>query len=324
MQLPAELREAIAQRLEGVSRNVLAERAQRISELYRAGGASAAAIRDEIDGLAYAVSRMPATYAAVRNAFERLQQRSPGFSPRSVLDLGAGPGTAGWAAVDAWPAIETIAQIDSSPILLRLGKTLAQSSLHESLRQSGQIARNLTDVSRSELYAELVVLSYALAEVSPTQIDEILLNAWRQSAGALAIVEPGTPAGYERILRARKLLMDERARIAAPCPHELRCPLISPDWCHFAQRISRTRDHMLLKSAELPYEDEKFSYLVAVREELFEAAKMDRILAPPQVTGSGVALKLCRRDGSSELIQVAKRDAQTFRRAKKRSWGDEL
>jgi ribosomal protein RSM22 (predicted rRNA methylase) len=324
MQLPFELREAMARVLEGVSRTELAERAARMSEMYREGGASAKAIRDEMDALAYAVSRMPATYAAVRNAFGRLVERCPEFRPRSVLDLGAGPGTASWAAVDAWPEIDAISQVDAHAPLMRMGKAMAEEASSEALRNARQIIADLGRAFEDDLQADLVIVSYTLAELRRTEIAELMAGAWRRCAGALVVVEPGTPAGYERILRARDAAMEMGGRILAPCPHEKRCPLMAPDWCHFAQRVARSRDQMILKSATLGYEDEKFAYVIAVREELFHPGGSDRILARPEMGKAGVSLKLCRRDGSAGLVTIGRRDAEVFKPAKKREWGDEI
>ena len=62
--LPAELTAALDAKLHGLSRNDAAARAAMISQTYRDGGGSGA-IRSETDALAYALARMPATYAAV-------------------------------------------------------------------------------------------------------------------------------------------------------------------------------------------------------------------------------------------------------------------
>jgi ribosomal protein RSM22 (predicted rRNA methylase) len=324
MQIPAELREATDRALEGVSRKALNERASRMSDLYRSGGASAVAIRDELDALAYAISRLPATYAAVRNALERLRDRSPEFNPGSVLDLGAGPGTASWAATGAWPSIESITQIDSNSKLLGLGASLSASASSNALRNANRIGADITREFGDDMRVDLAILSYTLAELGPAQIALVLASAWRRCSGAVVIVEPGTPQGYEHILRARDLLRTSGARILAPCPHETKCPLAVPDWCHFVQRVARSRDHMLLKSAELAYEDEKFSYLIAVREPLFQPASQPRILARPEVGMKTINVKLCKLDGSAQLMTVTKRDAHAFKRAKKKIWGDEL
>lgn len=47
---------------------------------------------------AYMAARMPACYAAVYNVVEEVSMRLPAFAPESMLDFGAGPGTAVWAA----------------------------------------------------------------------------------------------------------------------------------------------------------------------------------------------------------------------------------
>ncbi len=324
MQLPAELREAISGMLEGVSRTALVGRSRRVSELYRSGGASAVALRDEIDALAYLVTRLPATYGATRHVLRRLEERCPEFRPRSVLDLGSGPGTASWAAVDAWPEIESITQVDSSSAWLELGRKLSQPASSEALRGARQTR---ADIARSLVQStqfELVILSYTLAELTSAEIEGALTKAWQHCAGALAIIEPGTPAGYKRILLARDRLQALNARIVAPCPHELPCPLAPGDWCHFAQRVSRTRDHMILKGAELPYEDEKFSYLVAVHEPLFRPAEKSRILARPGISRAGVSAKLCTVEGRFKSASIGRPDAQAFKRARKLEWGDEL
>ena len=52
---------------------------------------------------AYAAARMPGCYAAVARVFDELRQRLPDLAPRSMLDFGAGPGTAVWAAREARP-----------------------------------------------------------------------------------------------------------------------------------------------------------------------------------------------------------------------------
>ena len=324
MELPAKLREAISALLEGVSRTTLAERAARMSGQYRAGGTTACAVRDRSDALAYLVSRLPATYAAVRQVFSRLQERCPAFIPQSILDLGSGPGTASWAAVDTWPRIEAVTQIDRNDSLLQLGAAIADLAGREVLRNARRIPEDIVQEPASGLSAELVIISYTLAELRRDEISNLLQSLWPRCMGALVVVEPGTPSGYARVLDARKLLLDHSARILAPCPHQLPCPLAPPDWCHFVQRLSRSRDQLMLKSAALSYEDEKFSYLVAVREELFTAAKKSRVLAKPEVGKAAVVAKLCKADGSYGFISIARRDREAYNQAKKKTWGGEL
>src|ERR1700734_2922168 len=109
MQIPMELRAALNASLEGIARGPLTERA---SALYRDGDGSVLAIRDQTDALAYAITRSPATYGAVRNVLTRLQERNPAFTPHSALDLGSGTGAASWAIAETFPLIASITQAD--------------------------------------------------------------------------------------------------------------------------------------------------------------------------------------------------------------------
>src|SRR5215218_8324263 len=93
--LPAELKAALDAKLRGFSRNDAAGRAASISKTYRDGGGSGA-IRSEADALA----RMPATYAAVTASLNALVGIRPDLAPTSLLDVGAGPGTATWAVAE--------------------------------------------------------------------------------------------------------------------------------------------------------------------------------------------------------------------------------
>src|ERR1700753_2635296 len=93
--LPNDLRAALDAKLEGLSRQDTAARAALISKNYRDGGSSAT-IKSETDALAYALVRMPAPYAAVTASLNALPEGKPDFAPTSLLDVGAGPGTASW------------------------------------------------------------------------------------------------------------------------------------------------------------------------------------------------------------------------------------
>ena len=88
---------------------------------------------------------------------------------------------------------------------------------------------------------------------------------WAKTRDTLLVVEPGTPAGYARIIALRDQLIASGAHVAAPCPHDGKCPLAPPDWCHFTQRLPRSRAHKQIKGAELPFEDEKFAYVALTR-----------------------------------------------------------
>src|SRR5262249_36771210 len=87
--------------------------------------------------------------------------------------------------------------------------------------------------------ADLLVASYFIGELGEAERRELAELLWTKTRDTLLIVEPGTPAGYARIIAARGQLIAAGAHVLAPCPHDAPCPLQSPDWCHFAQRLPR-------------------------------------------------------------------------------------
>src|SRR5450432_2082594 len=111
--LPAELKAALEARPQGLSRNDAGARATLISQTYRDGGGSGG-IRSEADALAYALVRMPATYAAVTASLNALREIRPELAPASLLDVGAGPGTATWAATEAFPSLTHFTLLDAN------------------------------------------------------------------------------------------------------------------------------------------------------------------------------------------------------------------
>jgi len=311
MQLPPDLTKAMAALLEGVARKDLVLAAEKQSAGYRKG-ATSGAILTPADAAAYAVARMPATFAACAAVFARLIEVMPDFAPASLLDVGAGTGAASWAAREAWPGLAVLTMLDHNPALRTLARKLADGGpLAKAEILSG-------DLGVEKPKSDLVVASYVLAEIPEASAGATARHLWTSAAQVLVLVEPGTPAGFARIREARAALIGEGAHVAAPCTHDNACPMTGNDWCHFSQRLPRSRDHMLMKGAKVPFEDERYSYVVAVREKVSNGA---RILAPPLETKPGLTFKLCDENGLRSAF-VATRDKDEYRRVRKRAWGD--
>lgn len=318
--LPAGLAAAIAAQLEGRSRKALAESARRLSESYRGRKPTSDAIRDETDALAYALTRMPATYAAVVAALGRFAAEQPDFAPTSVLDVGCGLGAASYAASAVWPGVTAIEMVDRSLAFLTLAGTLAAGSGTAAVAGARITTADLTRLPDGAAAHDLVVAAYALTELADKDLAGVTAALWARAGGALVIVEPGTPRDHARLMDVRARLIAAGATILAPCPHAAPCPLAAPDWCHFSVRLPRSREHKLLKGAEAPFEDERYSYLVAAR--LGEAA-MARILSPARRGKAGMTLKLCTAGGLSEIF-LPKRDKARYEWNRKKDWGDAL
>ena len=320
--LPPALRLAADRLMEGVPRKDMAQRAGAISRRYRGGGGSAAVVTSQADATAYVLTRLPATYAACARAFAEAAARAPGFSPRSLLDAGAGPGGAGWAALEAWPQIAAASLLDSNRAFLDIAEVLAADG-PAPLKAAQRLRADLTAPGDWPA-ADLAVASYALAEIAPAALAGTVERLWAATRGLLVLVEPGTPAGYQRLLAVRDQLLAAGGVVLAPCPHQQPCPLAAPDWCHFSQRLARSRDHRLAKGAETPFEDEKFSYLVVARPGVAADAPASRVLAPPRAGKPGIELKLCTPAGALENRFAPRRDKAAYALARRTDWGEAL
>ena len=168
--------------------------------------------------------------------------------------------------------------------------------------------------------ADLVIAGYALTEIADADLGAVASWLWTAQPRSLVIVEPGTPRDYERLMGVRAALIGAGAEVLAPCPHKRACPLVAPDWCHFAVRLERTRDHKVLKSADAPFEDEKFSYLVAARPGV-GARTRGRVIKPVRRSKFDVMLEVCGEAGL-ETREIAKRDKAAFRDVRHVEWGD--
>ena len=141
------------------------------------------------------------------------------------------------------------------------------------------------------------------------------------SADVLLLIEPGTPPGFERLRAARTALIEQGALVLAPCTHAHACPMIAPDWCHFSQRLPRSRAHMQAKDASVPYEDERYAWLAVSRARRSAFEGQARVLAPPVESKPGRTFKLCTPGGLQSRF-VARRDREAFAALRRADWSD--
>lgn len=309
--MATSLRAALESAAAGVPVAQLAAAVRRLSDRYRLERAAGAPLlASDLDVLAYAAYRMPATYAACLAALDQL----PDLPVTTVLDLGGGTGALGWAAADRFPdARTTIAE--QVPAARSLGARLATSGPALDFR-----AWRLGD--SVPVAADLVTASYVLSELTEGQQDQLVDAALAAARQAVLVVEPGTPGGYHRILRVRSRLIAAGWQIVAPCPHAAPCPLVAADWCHFAARVERSALHRQLKGGDLSYEDEKFSYVAAVEPDSVVPQSVSRVLRHPVKRKGLVELTLCRPSGDAGREVVSKKQGARYRSAREVRWGD--
>lgn len=310
MALPPALQAAIERELQSIDRSRLARSVEQITEDYKHGRFHGALSSAE-SRAAYLVTRLPATFAANAFVFREVARLMPELQPNSVLDLGAGPGTATWAAREVWPELQKSALVESNRELLELGQRLAGGQPQEWLDAD---LNSLAEFPP----ADLAVLSYAIGELKSRSV--VIEKAWAAAQKVLVVIEPGTPRNFAVVAEIRRHLIQAGAYPVAPCPHTNECPMATArDWCHFAVRVERTSEHRKLKGGTLGYEDEKFSYLAFAKTPADHAEK--RIVRHPAIHGGHINLTLCTANGLQSST-VTRSQKQLFRDARKAAWGD--
>ena len=314
-----ELQQALDAAVQGVPFRELRHAARHLSDVYRAGGPAATVegASTPVGALAYAVTRMPATLAAMRAVFRELRARSGGAPVRTLLDLGAGPATTLWAAASELAELTGATLVEPNRDMTALARQLLfGTSVLARIQTTWQT--ELPPVTPADGSHDLVISGYVLTELDASERAAAVASAWRACRYGVVVILPGSVAGFQILLDVRQQLLELGAMIIAPCPHADACPLPDDDWCHFGVRLNRSSLHRRLKGGTLPYEDEKFAYVVATRD--VGAPAEARVLRRPVMMDRRVALKLCSVEGLRDEV-VSRRHREAYHAARKIGWG---
>lgn len=316
MDIPQKLKESIEKIQTGIKHTSLIEESQKISEKYRENdGKGKKLVTKQSEAIAYAISRMPATYCAVYSAlFESLKKYN--HEIKTVLDIGAGTGAATWVVTNLID-VEQVTCLEREEEMRKIGKQLMEKDLPN-------VEWKSFDLNKDEIEGkfDLVITSYVINELTTEDRQKAIEKMWNATNGILVIIEPGTPEGFKHILQAREILLQKNANIVAPCSHNGRCP-INPeeDWCSFYVRVTRSGIHKQAKKGELGYEDEKFSYIAFSKTPIvFSEA---RILRHPQINSGYVKVKLCTENGIEERT-YSKKDKEIYKKIRKLHAGNTI
>jgi ribosomal protein RSM22 (predicted rRNA methylase) len=324
MVFPQRLKDAIADEIAHAGASHLVDATEELSKRYRDpsrfDGSSPKKKRFMTSAAhrsAYLVTRMPATYAAVYHVMREIQARMPQINLYTLLDLGAGPGTVMWAMAEIFPSLQKVVLVEQDAELMAIGRRLAKNAGCSAIRTATWQASDLREFGAGSY--DLVTLSYALGELSEQSLPTLIKKCWQAADKAMVIIEPGTMPGFARIRAARQELIALGGHVVAPCPHSNTCPMPENDWCHFAERLERSRQHRQAKEGTLTYEDEKFSYVVVVKSPVKECSA--RVLRHPLKRPGHVCLSLCTEDGLQQ-VTVSKKQKELYQIARKTEWGD--
>lgn len=325
MELPISSRTTLEELIDhaSCSQAELRSAVQKMTVSYKeASGQGSRLVTRHCEVLAYAATRMPATFGAVSTALTAslaTLSEEDIASLSTVLDLGAGTGSAILAASACLPDTIRITAVEREREMLAVGKQLTQDC-PVTWEQADALAyaRRLADAGTTY---DVVMASYMTNEMADDTRRSLLDLLWKITGKLLLLIEPGTKIGSAILRAAKGQLTASDACVCAPCPHIDGCPLAEDDWCHFTCRVARSKLHKALKGGDVPYEDEKFSYLALTRLPCHPTE--NRILRHPQKDAGRITLTVCSPSGR-EIKTVTKRDKEHFTAARKASAGDSI
>ena len=315
-----------------------------LSQRYRRADASANGFQNIPEMIAYVKARFPATYAVVDHILKtelvpylelasRLDENSNrAYSIDTILDLGAGPGTASLAALRHFGASHMTMVEQTLPLLQSAAAVFRQNfpnttcvdvsdSLHEALFPA----------------ADLVLLSYVLTEMSESKALSVYEASLKVTTKFNVVILPGTPAAFHLLLGLRTLAIDRGYTVMAPCSHAKVCPLSAKrdvvsdgvdEWCHFRKRLDRVGAHQDIKQGSLGYEDEPYCYLLVANPMVVNSTvaheRQDdaRVIQSPRKRSGHVLVDVCASSGVIEERCVTKKNKEAYVRVKRLKWGD--
>jgi ribosomal protein RSM22 (predicted rRNA methylase) len=285
-----------------------------ISTRYRGENKEEKSILSLEEAISYALARLPSTFQVFSYVLKELEKLTS-YAPSSFLDVGCGPAASYWALKETYPDLKKIDLLEKNKFMNKVLSLLIAKP-----RGTSFILQDAKAYQPQSSY-DIISFSYCLGEIK--NFEKSLEKYWAHTNQSLIITEPGTPEGFQTILKARTFLLKLGAFFVAPCGHNAPCPLEKEkkDWCHFSQRFERENFHKIIKKGYLDYEDEKFSYLIATKDPFL--VEGNRILKKPQKDKGYIKFDLCAPEGICKKT-CSKSKNKDYKSLKRKKWGDIL
>jgi len=239
----------------------------------------------------------------------------------SVVDFGGGPGTFLFA-ISKFKTLSKYTNVERSDSFIGIMNVLVEEFLSSSTTNThvDSISSNYLKPGSQDIpTSDLCVFSYTLCERDNSLA---CLSDLVEHSNMVLIIEPGTPSGFKNIIQARDKLIEKGFGTIAPCTVSNGfCPLrdSESDWCHFVERVDRSRIQRHLKNGVLGYEYEKYSYLLMSKNSIHSDGK--RIISRPNYTKHSISFDICS-EKNSHIVITKKENKSKFKIVKKSIRGD--
>ncbi len=281
-------------------------------------------VSDYLDALAYLGLRVPATYAQVFGALGAVREVVPSWRPKSLLDIGSGPGTATWAAISQWPELDEITCLDDDKDFILLGEQIIKDSeIKHYVNWKSHDVR--LGIEEGENFYDLIIIANVLNELTPKAQEKLIGQAFNLCKGLLIIIEPGTPQGSKIVSTMAQKLRRTGILLA---PYIANTFVEDKDYyLHFPQRFirpefqRRIRQQMRTRTEMASdWEESKYSY-VAISKFAAEKNYWARTVGEPEIQKGFLEIPIITAENITK-IKVMKRDKEAFTFAKRLRWGE--
>lgn len=304
MQLPMYLQLKVNKLYSELNKKELTSTQKSLTEKYKQNsGKSESLIKSNKDGVLYAISRMPATYSVIYTLISNLLKQGFLDNIKSAIDVGSGTG-AGYFALKEIDETLEIKLVEKDNIMIETFKKLTDE----------KVDLSKLDIIKDEFNfdADLILSSYVLSEMTESDRMLVLKKLLNSTKKYLLLIDTGTPKTYEDYMKLKLVAREMAYSVTAPCNQEV-CALKN-DYCQFYARVERSSLHRIAKSGELPYEDEKYFYLLFEKSHPQKSGK--RVIRRPIISTNEVKLKFCTENGVEEKT-FTKHNKEEFKKAKK-------
>lgn len=233
----------------------------------------------------------------------------------NIVDWGCGSGVAGRAFLDRFGH-------DSNTRLWLSDRS--SRAMQFAARRAGNKFPDLPVERGAPKSTDVLLISHVLTELDQAQIEKLVAQA--ATATAVVWVEPGTYEASLTLIAIREQ-MRERFNIVAPCTHQNRCGILTPEnerhWCHFFA-IPPQEIHtdafwsQFALELEIDLRSLPLSYLVLDQRAGCEQSPLStRILGRPNMFKAHAEVLGCSCRGVCSLEVVKRTHGNVYRQLKK-------
>ncbi|KAG9313997.1 mitochondrial small ribosomal subunit Rsm22-domain-containing protein [Chiua virens] len=314
--LSQELQHAVTELIEGTNKTLLHSDAKRLfAEQDNSGERWSAAYDVEYknrrqryqhsmrDGAAFASVILPAHYSAIYAVLYHVKHRlGASWKVDRIIDWGSATGSGLWATLNVFQKPCTSSGegplLANSTVVTYLGLDRREGlmSIAKQLLKKTELGALQTTWKKSfpedycrdpaEGHSTIALSAFMLsAQPSPLARKNMVKEMWDSGAQTIILIDHNSPAGFQHIAEARRLLLDlglkenedpemmhqsfRGSHVVAPCPHDRPCPLhhFGPLSlvCGFSQRLQRPTFVRRTKHVKKGHEDIGYSYVVIRR-----------------------------------------------------------